>query len=170
MIFFFQKRQAQCNSKSVSEKYNPEEDGGSGFPLEPSKSRALNVFSHSGQSMYRNAYGSSRNMNMKEEDVLTGPDHVFSSRNSELRKQKSCWHGSTAQFSRFSNSVAVRGDSRLDMGGDSSVSSQWPEDDFGMRYSHLACGESNQLLNGPKSSHKMDLPSGKDPAMVKKIY
>ncbi|KAK7284043.1 hypothetical protein RIF29_13794 [Crotalaria pallida] len=158
------KRQGQGNSKSVSEMFNQAEDGGSGFPLEPAKSRALNVFSHSGQSMHRSAYGSSRNMNLKEEDVLTGPNHVFRSRNSELRKQTSYWHGSTAQLSRFSNSVAFRGDSRLDMSGNSSLNSDWPGDQFGTRYSHQADGESNQLLVGHKSSHKKDLPS-KDRAM-----
>lgn len=31
-----QKRQAQANPKSTSEKYNPQEDGGAGFPIEPS--------------------------------------------------------------------------------------------------------------------------------------
>ncbi|KAJ1420017.1 Serine/threonine-protein kinase, active site [Sesbania bispinosa] len=161
-----EKRQGQCNSKCISDKYNPEEDGGCGFPLEPTKSRALNVFSHSGQSMHPSAYGSSRNMNLKEEDVLTGPNHVFTSRNPELRKQKSYWHGSTAKLSRFSNSVATRGNSRLDMSGDCSVNSEWPEDHFGMRYSHLADGESSQLLDGPKSSCKNDFHLlGKDRAM-----
>uniref|UniRef100_A0A6V7QG98 [RNA-polymerase]-subunit kinase n=1 Tax=Ananas comosus var. bracteatus TaxID=296719 RepID=A0A6V7QG98_ANACO len=31
-----QKRQAHANPKSTSEKYNPQEDGGAGFPIEPS--------------------------------------------------------------------------------------------------------------------------------------
>ncbi|XP_020221596.1 probable serine/threonine-protein kinase At1g09600 [Cajanus cajan] len=150
----------QGHSKCNTEKYNPEEDGGVGYPREPAKSRALNVFSHSGQSMHPSVYGSSRNMNSKEGDV---PDQDFRSRKSELRKQNSFWHGSTAKVSRFTNSVAVRGDSRLDMSGDRSVNSQWSEDHFGMRYNHLADGESNQLLNGPKSSPKKDFHStGKD--------
>lgn len=169
--FYFQKRQGQCDSKCISEKFIPGEDGGYGFPLEPAKSRALNVFSHSGQSMHPSAYGSSRNMNLKEEDVLTGPNHAFTSTNSELRKQKSFWHGSTAQLSRFSNSVAVRGDSQLDMSGDYSVNSQWPDQDhFDMTYGHLGDGESNQLLDGPKASRKKHFHlHGKDRAMVKKL-
>ncbi|CAL0334313.1 unnamed protein product [Lupinus luteus] len=152
-----EKRQGQCDSKSVSEKFNIEEDGGSGLPLEHAKSRVLNVFSHSGQSMHRSAYGSSRNMNLKEEDVLIGPDHVCRS-----RKQNSYLHDSPAQLSRFSNSVAARGDSRLDMSGNNSLNSEWPEDQFGKRYNHEADGESNQLLDGQKSPHKKDLPSGND--------
>ncbi|KAH1212606.1 putative serine/threonine-protein kinase [Glycine max] len=64
---------------------------------------------------------------------------------------------------QFSNSVAVRGDSLLDMSGDFSVNSQWPEDQFGMRYSHQADGESNKLLDGLKSSQKKDFhPVDKD--------
>ncbi|RDX88731.1 putative serine/threonine-protein kinase, partial [Mucuna pruriens] len=158
------KRQEQCNSKCITEKYNPEKQGCCDFPREPAKSRAFNVFSHSGQSMHPSVYGSSRNMNLKEEDVLTCPDHDFRLRKSELRKQSSYWHGSTAKLSRLSNSVAVRGDSLLDMSGDFSVKSQWPEDQFDMKYSHLADGESNQLLDGIKSYKKAFHPIGKDGA------
>lgn len=108
-------------------------------------------------------------MNLKQEDVLTGTDHAVKSRNCELRKQKSYWHGST-KLSRFSSSVAVRGDSRLDMSGDCSVNSQWPEDHFGMRCSHLPDDESNQLLDGPKPSRKKDFHlNGNDRAMVKQL-
>ncbi|KAL2575156.1 hypothetical protein AAZV13_16G000901 [Glycine max] len=82
------RRQGQCNSKCTIEKYNPQEDGDYGFHHEPEKSRALNVLSHSGQLMHPSVYVSSRNMNLKEEN-LTCPDHGFRSRKSEMRKQKS---------------------------------------------------------------------------------
>lgn len=73
-------------------------------------------------------------------------------------------------MSRFSNSVAVRGDSLLDMSGDFSVNSQWPEDQFGMRYSHQADGESNKLLDGLKSSQKKDFhPVDKDCTKVNQL-
>ncbi|KAL2964345.1 hypothetical protein AAZX31_16G001200 [Glycine max] len=121
------RRQGQCNSKCTIEKYNPQEDGDYGFHHEPEKSRALNVLSHSGQLMHPSVYVSSRNMNLKEEN-LTCPDHGFRSR-------------------KFSNSVAVRGDSLLDMSGDFSVNSQWPEDQFGMRYSHQADGFPCNVVN-----------------------
>ena len=108
-------------------------------------------------------------MNLKEED-LTSPDHGFRSRKSEMRKQKSYWQGSTAKLSRFSNSVAVQGDPLLDMSGDSSANSQWPEDQFGMRCSHQADGDSKQLLDGLKSSQKNDFhPIGKDRAKVNQV-
>lgn len=109
-------------------------------------------------------------MNLRGEDVLIGPDRVFTSRNSELRKQNSYWHGSTAKLSRFSNSVAVRGDSRFDMSGDCSLNSQWQEDHFDMRYSHLANGESSQLLDGTKHSRKEEFHLlGKDRSMVQTL-
>jgi len=163
---FCPQRQGQCNSKRVTEKYNYEKDDGYGFSREPVKSRALDVFSHSGQSMHPNVYGSSSNMNLNEENVLACRDPGFISRKSELRKHTSYWQGSTAKLSRFSNSIAVRGDSLLDMSGDFSVNSQLPEDQFGMRYNHEADGESNQLLDGLKSSQKDFLPVGKDRAKV----
>lgn len=102
--------------------------------------------------MHPSVYGSSRTMNLKEENVLICPDHGFISRKSELSKHTSYWQGSAAKLSRFSNSIAARGDSLLEMsGGDFGVNSQLPEDQFGTRYSHKADGESNQLLAGLKS-------------------
>lgn len=167
-LFFLQKRQGQANSKFISEKYNPDEDSGSGFPIEPSKTRALNAFSHCGQSMHPSVYGSSRNMNSNKEEPTAGPGRVYNSGNpAELRKQRSYMNNKAAQLSRFSSSVANGGGLKLDMSGDSSVSSQWPEDCFGTRYDHLGDDESNQLL---KSLHKKDIhPSSKEPSKVKKI-
>lgn len=164
-----QKRQGQPNPKCVSEKFNPdEEDSGSGFPIEPSRTKQINTFSHSGQSMHPNAYGSSRHMDAVKEDALAGPGRVYNSRNpAELRKQRSYLHGNAAQLSRFANSVAAGGGSKLDMSGDATVNSQWSEDCFDERYSHLAESESNQLL---KSTLKKDInPSAKEPTMVKKL-
>ncbi|KAL9321534.1 hypothetical protein ACSQ67_013373 [Phaseolus vulgaris] len=156
--------QGRCISKRVTEKYNYEKDDGYGFSREPVKSRTLNVFPHSGQSMHPSVYGSSNNMNLNEENVRTFHDHGSISGKSELRKHTSYWQGSPAKLSRFSNSIAVRGDSLLDMSGDFSVNSQLPEDQFGMRYKHEADGESNQLLDRLKSSEMDFLPMGKDRA------
>ncbi|XP_054795943.1 probable serine/threonine-protein kinase At1g09600 [Prosopis cineraria] len=158
-----EKRQGQANPKCISEKFNPDEDGGSGFPIEPSKTRALNAFSHSGQSMHPSVYGSSRNMNSNKEESVAGPGHVYDSGNPVgLRKQRSYMNRNAAQLSRFSNSVANEGGLKLDMSGDASVSSQWPDDCFGTRYDHLVDDESNQLL---KSLHKKDIhPCAKEPS------
>ncbi|CAK8530121.1 unnamed protein product [Lathyrus sativus] len=162
-----EKRRGQCYSKRISEKYNPEEEGDYGFPIEPAKEVAHNTLSDSGQLMHQGAYGSSCNMNLKEEIVVAAPDRVFTSKNSKLRKQNSYRQGSsTAQLSRFSNSVAVRGESQLDMSKDSSLNSQWQEDHFDLRYSDLTDGESNQMLDETKYLRKKDFHLlGKDRAM-----
>ncbi|KAL1358361.1 hypothetical protein AAHE18_04G026800 [Arachis hypogaea] len=128
-------RQRQPNSKSIVESYNPKEDGNSGFPLGLAKPRVLSVFSHSGQSMHPSAYGSSNNMNLKEENVLIGFNHDFGSRHTELSKQKFRWLDGT-QLSKFSGSFAVRGD-----------------------------GNSNDLLDGLKLHQKDFNPFEKDLTM-----
>ncbi|KAJ7946554.1 Serine/threonine protein kinase [Quillaja saponaria] len=157
-----QKRQGLANPKSISEKFNPEEDGGAGFLIEPPKLAAPNVFSHSGQLMHPSAFGSSQNINLNENGRLG------SSRNgNELRRQRSFMNNGATELSRFSSSVAVRGGSRLDIGGRSSVNPHWPEERFTARQNHLVDGESSHhLLEGPKYSHKKDglLPE-KDSAM-----
>lgn len=60
-LFFvdFQRRQGHSNPKSSSEKYNPEEDGGSGFPLGPSKGLLQNggVHGRLGQPVNMNGNG-----------------------------------------------------------------------------------------------------------------
>ncbi|KAL4380362.1 hypothetical protein AHAS_Ahas04G0025900 [Arachis hypogaea] len=131
-----EKRQRQPNSKSIVESYNPKEDGNSGFPLGLAKPRVLSVFSHSGQSMHPSAYGSSNNMNLKEENVLIGFNHDFGSRHTELSKQKFRWLDGT-QLSKFSGSFAVRGD-----------------------------GNSNDLLDGLKLHQKDFNPFEKDLTMI----
>ncbi|XP_057754607.1 probable serine/threonine-protein kinase At1g09600 isoform X2 [Arachis stenosperma] len=130
-----EKRQRQPNSKSIVESYNPKEDGNSGFPLGLAKPRVLSVFSHSGQSMHPSTYGSSNNMNLKEENVLIGFNHDFGSRHTELSKQKFRWLDGT-QLSKFSGSFAVRGD-----------------------------GNSNDLLDGLKLHQKDFNPFEKDLTM-----
>ena len=127
----------------MSEKYNPEEDGGADFPIDPVRPRAFNIHSHSGQLMHPTAYGCPHKVNHEE---APKPD--------VLRKQRSCMHDSATQLSRFPNSVLVQGSSRFGIGGDFSVNSQWTEDSFSNnQYSHMADGES-KLLGGPNTSHK----------------
>ncbi|TKY46547.1 serine/threonine-protein kinase isoform X2 [Spatholobus suberectus] len=91
-LFLSRRRESKAVSIPDANAKFPAKDGSYGFPHEPAKSRALNVFSRSGQSMHPSVYGSSRKMNLKEEDVLTRLDHGFRSGKSELKKQKSYWH------------------------------------------------------------------------------
>ena len=146
-----QKHKGQHNSKSVSEKFNFEEEGGSGFPIEPPSDMSHNV-THSGKLMLSGAFGSSQNVNA----------HSSQSRNgAELRTPRSYVHRGAAELSRFSNSVAARSDSWFNSIGETSMNLQWPEEHINGGYNHLNGGDSSEklewshhLLQRPKSSYK----------------
>lgn len=143
-----QKRQGQRNPKINSEKYNPEEDGGSGFPIEPSRGLVQNGVFQPGASMNVNA-------NQQAFD---------SSRNgADTQRYKS----QGAQLSMFSSSVAVRGSSRLDLSRETSAHPQWREERQNGRYNHLNDAESSHhLLNRPNSTYKKHgQPPGKESSM-----
>ncbi|XP_050128949.1 probable serine/threonine-protein kinase At1g09600 [Malus sylvestris] len=150
-------RQGQANPKSISEKYNPEEDSGSGFPIEPPKGAAPNAFSHSGQSVHPSAFGSLQSGHSKN--------------GAEFSRQKSYMYRGAAQSSRFSNSASVRSGSQFD-GNIESANPHWPEERMNGRYNYFDNGESSakhdwsrHFLERPKSSHKKDeQPSGKESA------
>ncbi|KAK9286452.1 hypothetical protein L1049_014849 [Liquidambar formosana] len=170
-----QKRHGQSNPKCNSEKYNPDEDSGTGFPIEPPIGTVQNGFSHSGQSIPHNTFGSSQDRNVNEDEALKGPcPAIGSSRNGpELRKQRSFGHRGAGQLSRISSSVAVRGSSRFDSNRETSVNPHWPEERINARYDHLDGTESSgkhewsqHLLDRPKSSHKKgEHPCGKESTM-----
>ncbi|PON52058.1 Serine/threonine protein kinase [Parasponia andersonii] len=134
-----QKHRGQHNSKSVSEKFNLEEEGGSGFPIEPPRDASCNVISHTGQLMLPSAFGSSQN----------------------VRTPRSYVNRGAAELSRFSNSVAARSNSWFDGVGETSMNLHWPEERSNGGYNHLNGGDSSEkhewshhLLQRPKSSHK----------------
>nr|XP_011464923.1 PREDICTED: probable serine/threonine-protein kinase At1g09600 isoform X2 [Fragaria vesca subsp. vesca] len=157
------REQQEHNPKSISEKYIPEEDSSSGFPLEPPKGAASNSFSHSGQSIQPSAYGSTRNIEMRSGQSKNG---------AELRRQNSYMNGGAAQSSRFSSSASVRSDSRFGGVVQTTANPHWPEERINTRYNHLDDSNSSakhdwslQFLNRPKSSQiKDEQPSGKDSA------
>ncbi|KAK4491278.1 hypothetical protein RD792_002014 [Penstemon davidsonii] len=97
-----QKRKGQSNPKSSSEKFNPEEDGGSDFPIEPSRGTL-----HSSQAMKMGAAGNS--LDVVDEGPLVSSHGSFdSSGYRELKTQRSFKPQATAaRLSRFSNSVAA---------------------------------------------------------------
>lgn len=148
-----QKRQGQSNQISISEQYNHEEDGGSGYPIGPAKGTTRNVYSHSGQSMHPTNFGSSRNMNINDA-ALRAPSQDFISprQTAELSAQGS-FIQREAVLSRFSNSVAVRGDSHFQGCSSTNANSHWPEESFNVRYNNLD-DSSHSLLGGPNFSHK----------------
>ena len=190
LVFFFsysfivyglhQKRRGQTNPKSNSEKFMPEEDGGSGFPIEPSKGTTRNGFSHSGKSIRPMGFGSSQNMdeNENEDDARMGTGQgSSSSRNgAESRIHKSYSHRGASQLSMFSGSVAVRGSLRFDNDRENNgMNRHWPEERGNAGCNELGGGAessekhqwSHHLLERPKSSHKKDeQPSEKESSMV----
>lgn len=157
---------------STSEKFTYEEDGGTGFRIEPPKGAAPNALSHSGLLIHSSNLGSARIMNVKEDEALmiTGHDSSRSGQE-ESRPQRSYVDKAAAQLSRFSNSVTVRGSSRYN-----------GHREAGGRYDRLDGGESSgkpdwahHLLDQPDSLDKKGREvSGKEFTMVRcefsKIY
>ncbi|KAI3805169.1 hypothetical protein L1987_27285 [Smallanthus sonchifolius] len=125
------KRLEQQNPKSSSEKFNHEEDGGSGFPIEPSRGSLNNGIYHSRSKQPE-----------KSDEPQFGPD------SSQHYKHRG------AQLSRFSNSLAWHGSSRLDHS--KGTSAHWPEDRPNGKYHQLNDAESASLhmLDDPNSSYK----------------
>ncbi|KAJ0800925.1 putative protein-serine/threonine kinase CMGC-CDK-CRK7-CDK9 family [Helianthus annuus] len=125
------KRLEQQNSKSSSEKFNHDEDGGSGFPIEPSRG-----------SFNNGIYNSRFKQPEKSDEPQIGPDssHHYKHRG--------------AQLSRFSNSLAWHGSSRLDHS--KGTSAHWPEDRPNGKYHQLNDAESSShlMLDDPNSSYK----------------
>ncbi|XP_073007494.1 probable serine/threonine-protein kinase At1g54610 isoform X1 [Typha latifolia] len=125
-----QKRQIQANAKSNSEKYNPQEDSGSGFPIEPPQLPTA---------MHTNGFGSSWYKG-NQNDHRRVPGRTYSSvrvpNGPQLRKQTSF--------------IPQSGGTDLSMGARGNTNS---------RYNRLDAAEPSekQVLDGPSSSHKKDL-------------
>uniref|UniRef100_A0A5B7ADH0 Protein kinase domain-containing protein n=1 Tax=Davidia involucrata TaxID=16924 RepID=A0A5B7ADH0_DAVIN len=86
--------QGQSNTKCISVRYNPHEDGGSGFPIEPPRGTAKNGFSHSSSMVHPSAAGYSWIRKVREDEGLIGLEQTTnSSRNgSELRQRSNMPH------------------------------------------------------------------------------
>ncbi|KAF8376924.1 hypothetical protein HHK36_030295 [Tetracentron sinense] len=167
-----QKFQGRSNPKSNSEKYNSQEDGGSGFPIEPPRGTAQNGFSPSGSLINPSEFGSSWNKKVKEDETLVVSGRAFgSSRNgTESRTQRSRMpQGGT----NFSGSVAAQSSSGFHNNIERSVRSNWQEQLPNGRYNQLDDAEpsekhewSQHLPDRPTSSHrKGERVPGKDSTM-----
>ncbi|XP_071736842.1 probable serine/threonine-protein kinase At1g54610 [Rutidosis leptorrhynchoides] len=122
------KRLEKQNTKSNSEKFNHEEDGGSGFPIGPSRGSL--------------EYGSFNGRLKPVDDHQMGQDS-----SSQHHKHRG------AQLSKFSNSLAWHGSSRLDH--NKGTSSHWPEDRPNGKYHQLNDAESSHhTLDDPNCSYK----------------
>lgn len=140
-IFISKKRLGETNQTSVSEKFNPEGDSGSGFRIEPLKG----IAAQDPYPIYTN-----------------GDNHPSGS--SQLRTQRSYVQRGAAQLSRFSNSVApARDGSQFGSVRHAIVNQRWLED------GSANCNLSQRLLEKPNGLKKDDhSSSSKDSIMVKK--
>lgn len=93
-IFTFMDKLMQgqsSNPKSSSQKHNPNEDGGSGFPIEPPRGPARNGFHHSSSMIHPSAYGSSRNKKVEDSVSRVGSSRAFgsSTNGTDMRTKRS---------------------------------------------------------------------------------
>ncbi|KAJ6931953.1 serine/threonine-protein kinase [Populus alba x Populus x berolinensis] len=149
-----QKRQGQSKQTSTSEIYNHEEDGVSRSPIGPATGTARNIYSHPGQSVHPMNLGSSHDMNINETFRAPGQDFISSRQAAELRAQRSFNERGAVQLSRFSNSVAVRGDSQFHGSSSTNLNSHWPEGSFNARYNSLDDSSSHGQSDRPNFSNK----------------
>ncbi|GFY94681.1 protein kinase superfamily protein [Actinidia rufa] len=126
------KRRGQSNAKSNSEQYNPREDGGSGFHMEPPKGTPQDGLSRSGQLI--GAFGSS--INEVEALMDSRQPSASSSNGPTLRTQRSFRPQGLGQMSRYNQLDAA----------ESSVNHEW----------------SHHLLEAPKSHKKDEPVPGKE--------
>ncbi|URE10554.1 kinase family [Musa troglodytarum] len=119
-----QTRQVQANPKSISEKYDPQDETGSGFPIEPPVETARNGLSHTG--VHPRALEPSWTRKPNQEQLRQVPSRTSSSvwvpNGPHLKPQMSCRpQPGAADFSDISGSLAARNAAksrrnRLDMG------------------------------------------------------
>lgn len=117
LVESIQKRLLQPNSRSNSEKFHHTEEGGSGFPIEPSRATT----SHDGPSY------SGRSSSKQGGETLMGQSAIDSHKNG-IRSPNSLRTKGSSQLSRFSNSVTVRGNSRFYVNKDAHLVEEEPPD------------------------------------------
>lgn len=112
---------SQSNAKSVNGLNNL------GIPVEPLQGTSKTVCSHVGPSMHLGNAGSSQNMKASKVKSMKACVRGFGSPS----QAKYVRHGATT-LSQFSNSVSIRGRSRLDMSNP-----QWHEEHFNGGCEHV---------------------------------
>ncbi|XP_047315726.1 probable serine/threonine-protein kinase At1g09600 [Impatiens glandulifera] len=116
LVESIQKRLLQPNTRSNSEKFQQTEEGGSGFPIEPSRAT-----SHDGPTY------SGRSSSKQGGETLLGQSAIDSHKNG-VRSPNSLRTKGSSQLSRFSNSVTVRGNSRFYVNKDAHLVEEEPPD------------------------------------------
>ncbi|XP_058097638.1 probable serine/threonine-protein kinase At1g54610 [Magnolia sinica] len=165
-----QKRQTQSNHKSSSEKFNPQEDCGSGFSIHPPSGTSQNGFSHSGRFLQPGTFGSLWKKKAKDDEILTAPGQAFSSsrasNGSDSKTQGSYMPQGAPNLSNLSGLVAARSTNHRER----STHPHWPEQRSNGRCNQMDDAEASgkqewthHLLDRASSSHKKgERTSGKE--------
>ncbi|GAB2268757.1 hypothetical protein Dimus_003703 [Dionaea muscipula] len=161
---FTQLRYGPSIPKSSGEKFNTEEDGGSGFRMEPQGVPTQNVVSLPGQSISSNSLTSSQLRHRKEADeVRKDQIQVLTHKpDAELRTPRSCVSRGSFKLSGFTSSFEGSIISHLDKSSKSAMNLNsakqldegYSQPDDEVSSEKLDC--SHYLLNGLKSSIKKD--------------
>ncbi|KAG1328204.1 Protein IMPAIRED IN BABA-INDUCED STERILITY 1 [Cocos nucifera] len=159
-----QKRQIWANPKSSSNKFNPQEDGRSGFPIHPPRGTVENGFSHLGHSG-----GSISTSNKKgyEDEAQTFSGHLptnLGQSNGPYAKMLRSYmpQCGAADLSNFSGLAAARSSTtKLDNHREAAKHANWPEHRPSSKYNQLDVADASEnhewtkhLLDRPSSSHK----------------
>ncbi|KAG9457009.1 hypothetical protein H6P81_001517 [Aristolochia fimbriata] len=167
-----QKQNGQSNLKSCSQKYNPEEEGGLGFPLNPPRGSSANGFSHSGPLCHPNAFGSSWNSSkkFKEDEIRSSFGPLRGSHATALKTQRSCMPQVVTDISNHSALASSRTNAKSDNHRETN-DSYWSEQRSIARYNILDDADTEKqerthhLLDAPTSSLKKDEKTVKDSAV-----
>ncbi|KAG8378524.1 hypothetical protein BUALT_Bualt08G0146000 [Buddleja alternifolia] len=98
------------SNKSTSYKYNPQEESGTGFPIEPPRVKLKNGYSHSNSVIHPNAVGYSWNKNVKDDSSHSVRERTLSTSQHgvHLTRQGSQVHQSRVDSSDFHSKNVVR--------------------------------------------------------------
>lgn len=156
-----QKQRLQADRKSISDKCNPQEDSGTGFPVDCLGGKADNGFLHPGIS------GSMGTKKVQDDDRQTIPSHASTtlgqSHRPGLRPQMSYMTQTGSGFSNLSGPLAPRSTSiKFDNHKEGPRHPHWPEHRSGSRYQFDVQEASGtyHLLERPSSSHKKNEGTG----------
>lgn len=155
MFYGVQKYKGLANTKSNSEQYNPDEESGSGFPIDPvARPLCKGLLAGNGASK------GSINMHPNEAEPRSISQEYSSGHSGgALRTQRFYKpQGRAAQLSRFSNSVAVHGSSHLDQSRSESTHSQWRMEQLNSKYnaSHSLLGLSSSLCKKDEAAVRQE--------------
>ncbi|KAL8139277.1 LOW QUALITY PROTEIN: hypothetical protein V2J09_005298, partial [Rumex salicifolius] len=166
-----QKRYGLANPRSSSEKFSKEEDGGSGFPIEPSRGLIQNSVSHSRNLSASISFSHSKKNRGNEDEVHMDPNKTStcSTNMSEFRAHGSSASRGSLRLSRFASSVNASRGAEVDNNFDEQRYANGNNlDSDGPSAKH---GRSNRSSDKTHSSNKKDyMTHEKEYSPVERIH